>query len=191
MAWDGVGEDYIGMIPLGLDEKAPGDYGLTGCAVKERKAMIVDDMTADPRNHAPKRNARAGLSLRSPSCLARGGRAGRGARPVRRLAGFFGAEDEMRLLLELAGDIAFALEHIEKAEQLNYLAYYDPLTGLANADALPAKRLARFVDAARGAGHKLALGLVDVDRFKTINDSLAARRATICSSRSHAGFPNT
>src|SRR6266850_1740330 len=50
MAWDGVGEDYIGMIPLGLDqEKAPGEYGLAGRAVMERKAMIVDDMTMDPR----------------------------------------------------------------------------------------------------------------------------------------------
>src|SRR5438046_1534285 len=49
MAWDGVGEDYIGMIPLGLDEKTPSEYGLAGRAVKERKAMIVDDMTVDPR----------------------------------------------------------------------------------------------------------------------------------------------
>jgi len=54
----------------------------------------------------------------------------------------------MRLLLELAGDIGFAIDHIEKAERLNYLAYYDPLTGLANAT-LFRERLARFMDAAR------------------------------------------
>src|SRR5260221_11427363 len=85
--------------------------------------------------------------------------------------GFFDDEDEMRLLLELAGDIAFALEHIEKGERLNYLAYYDPLTGLANAT-LFRETLARFVDAARGAGHKPALGLVDRDRFSTTNHYL-------------------
>jgi len=43
--------------------------------------------------------------------------------------GFFDA-DEMKLLLELAGDISFALEHIDKSEKVEYLAYYDVLTGL-------------------------------------------------------------
>jgi len=171
MAWEGVGEDYIGMIPLGLDENAPGEYGLAGRAVKERKAMIVDDMTMDPRVTLRKETHERGFrSLAMLPLLV-------AEVPVGVLAlyadspGFFDDEDEMRLLLELAGDIAFALEHIEKGERLNYLAYYDPLTGLANAT-LFRERLARFVDAARGAGHKLALGLVDVDRFKTINDSL-------------------
>ena len=40
----------------------------------------------------------------------------------------------MALLTELAGDIAFAMDHIEKQDRLNYLAYYDVLTGLANRD---------------------------------------------------------
>jgi len=35
-------------------------------------------------------------------------------------------------LTELAGDITFAIDHIDKQERLNYLAYYDVLTGLAN-----------------------------------------------------------
>ena len=39
---------------------------------------------------------------------------------------------EMRLLTGLTGDIAFAIDHIEKQERLDYLAYYDVLTGLAN-----------------------------------------------------------
>jgi len=39
---------------------------------------------------------------------------------------------EMKLLRELAGDIAFAIDHIDKRERLDYLAYYDPLTGLPN-----------------------------------------------------------
>ncbi len=171
LAWGGAGEDYIGLMPLGLDENAPSEYGLAGRAIKERKAMIVDDMAKDTRVALDKQAGERGFRSLAilPLFVAQ--------EPVGVLAlyadtpGFFDAEDEMRLLLELAGDIAFALEHIEKAERLNYLAYYDPLTGLANAT-LFRERLARFVDAARGSGHKLALGLVDVDRFKTINDSL-------------------
>lgn len=83
---------------------------------------------------------------------------------------FFDAE-EMKLLIELAGDIAFAIDHIEKQERLNYLAYYDTLTGLANRT-LFHERLEQGVISAKEQGRKLALIILDIERFKTINDSL-------------------
>jgi diguanylate cyclase (GGDEF)-like protein len=85
-------------------------------------------------------------------------------------AGFFD-DEEQRLLLELAGDIAFALEHMEKEERVRYLAYYDALTGLANRSLL-LERLGERVAAAALAGRTLALALINIERFKTINDSL-------------------
>jgi diguanylate cyclase (GGDEF)-like protein/PAS domain S-box-containing protein len=84
---------------------------------------------------------------------------------------FFHA-DEMKLLTELTGDIAFAIDHIEKQERLDYLAYYDVLTGLANR-ALFLERTAQYIrGAAAGKRGKLALFLIDLERFKNINDSL-------------------
>ena len=80
-------------------------------------------------------------------------------------------EEEMKLLTELAGDIAFAIDHIEKQERLNYLAYYDVLTGLANRS-LFLERVAQYMRSAVSGGHKLAIGLIDLERFKNINDSL-------------------
>src|SRR2546422_6647568 len=77
----------------------------------------------------------------------------------------------MKLLLELSGDISFALDHIAKAERLDYLAYYDSLTGLANRG-LFHERLVQYVSAAQSEKSKLAVAVVDVDRFKIINDSL-------------------
>ena len=41
-------------------------------------------------------------------------------------------EEELRLLRELGGDISFALDHLEKEAKLDYLAFYDALTGLPN-----------------------------------------------------------
>jgi diguanylate cyclase (GGDEF)-like protein len=80
-------------------------------------------------------------------------------------------EEEMQLLLELAGNISFALDHIEKEKKLTYLAYYDVLTGLANRH-LFLERMAQYMRSAVSGGHKLALFLIDLERFKNINDSL-------------------
>jgi len=79
--------------------------------------------------------------------------------------------DELKLLTELAGDIAFAIDHIEKQARLDYLAYYDVLTGLANRS-LFLERLAQYMRSAVSGGHNLALFLFDLERFKNINDSL-------------------
>jgi len=83
----------------------------------------------------------------------------------------FFREEEMTLLTELAGDIAFAIDHIAKQERLDYLAYYDELTGLANRR-LFLERVAQYMSSAIGGEHKLAVLLIDLERFKNINDSL-------------------
>ena len=77
-------------------------------------------------------------------------------------------DQEIELLEGLAGDVSFALQYIAKEEQLNYLAYYDPLTGLPNATLLR-ERLGQLV--ARGQAGTAAVFLVDIDRFAQLNDS--------------------
>jgi diguanylate cyclase (GGDEF)-like protein len=79
--------------------------------------------------------------------------------------------DELKLLNELAGDVAFAVDHIDKRERLNYLAYYDALTGLANRS-LFLERVALHLRNAASGDHQLALFLIDLERFRNINDSL-------------------
>lgn len=79
-------------------------------------------------------------------------------------------EEEMRLLTELAGDLSFALDHIEKSEKLNHLAYYDAVTGLANPTFFH-ERLAQYLATAQRSSRKLALVIADPQRFESINDS--------------------
>ncbi|MBN9125284.1 MAG: EAL domain-containing protein [Nitrosospira sp.] len=83
----------------------------------------------------------------------------------------FFEEEGLRLLTELAGDISFAIDHIAKQAQLDYLAYYDVLTGLANRS-LFLERVAQYLRSAASGGYKVAVGLIDLERFKNINDSL-------------------
>src|SRR5450759_390584 len=63
------------------------------------------------------------------------------------------------------------MDHIEKAKDINYLAFYDVLTGLANRT-LFLDRVAQYMRGAVSGGHKLAVALIDLERFKNINDSL-------------------
>jgi diguanylate cyclase len=85
---------------------------------------------------------------------------------------------EMRLLIELAGDITFALDHMEKADKLNYLAYYDSLTGLANRT-LFLERLSQNVTLEKYNHAQFALVIVDPERFETINETFGRTQGDV------------
>jgi len=80
-------------------------------------------------------------------------------------------EQELDLLNELANDVSFALDYLEKEEKLNYLAYYDALTGLPNRSLLR-DRLQQALAYAQRYRRLVAVLFVDLDGFKNINDSL-------------------
>ena len=87
-----------------------------------------------------------------------------------REAGYFD-HAELDLLRELIANLEFALELQGKREKVAYLALYDALTGLPNRKLLR-ERLAQAIDARRGDGDKVGLVLLDIERFKAINDTL-------------------
>jgi diguanylate cyclase (GGDEF)-like protein len=85
-------------------------------------------------------------------------------------AGSFDA-DEMKLLGELAGDIAFALEAITNEQRANYLSYYDALTGLPNME-LFLDRLEQIEQNAFHSGGGAFVIVLNLERFKQVNDTL-------------------
>ncbi|HMH17054.1 MAG TPA: GGDEF domain-containing protein [Burkholderiales bacterium] len=147
------------------------ELGPTARAVLEKKAIVANDIENDPimrlKKEAPLRRGIRSLAILP---LIVSGEAVGVLALCAEESGFFDA-DEMKLLLELAADISFALDHLEKAKKLDYLAYYDSLTGLANRT-LFQERLEQRVHAAHVEKHKLAVGILDIERFKTINDTL-------------------
>jgi len=70
--------------------------------------------------------------------------------------------------------IVVVRDHTERrrlVEELAYRASHDPLTGLPNREAIT-ERVRNALRASRGASHTVAVLFVDVDHFKTVNDSL-------------------
>jgi len=139
-------------------------------AMMERRAIVSNDSQSDPQVLLGERYTKSGVRSVAVLPLIASNE------PVGVLALYAGEieffhEEEIKLLTDLTNNISFALDHIEKEEKLNYLAYYDVLTGLANRS-LFLERVAQYARGAANSEHKLALILFDLERFKNINDSL-------------------
>lgn len=74
-------------------------------------------------------------------------------------------------VIGIIGTVQDVTERKEAERQLEQLAYTDPLTGLANR-ALFTRQLAASIEDCTRQDRRAALLLIDLDRFKEVNDSL-------------------
>jgi diguanylate cyclase (GGDEF)-like protein/PAS domain S-box-containing protein len=169
VAFAGDVRDFFETAPLAIVENKPGGLGLAGRAIGSMKPVISNDVRNDPQRLMRKEMEERGINSLAVIPLIVGGEAVGVLSLYAGELGFFDSE-EMKLLVDLAGNISFALEHIESEEKVRYLAYYDSLTGLANRT-LFLERLAQYVSTASRERHQLALVIVNIERFKTINDT--------------------
>jgi diguanylate cyclase (GGDEF)-like protein len=163
-------QGYIALLRMGTREGTSEDGGVVGEVVRGGKAVICNDIPGDTtmltRHEAVARGfrARVGLPLRVDDAIV-------GVLLLYASETGFFDEEEMKLLLELAGDVSFALEYNAKREKLDHLAYYDALTGAPNRT-LYHERLERLTQAERRDGAGLAVVVLDVKGFHTINDNM-------------------
>jgi diguanylate cyclase (GGDEF)-like protein/PAS domain S-box-containing protein len=170
VAWHGDAEGMLSRMRVSLADPHPEGRGLVRRVIREKRPLVIADIEHDHvfrlRDEALARGFRSAAVL--PLLL--GGE-------VLGVISFFAGEpdffdeEEMRLLNGLAGDISFALDHIEKEERLHYLALYDGLTGLANRR-LFLERAGRHAESAGEGNGKLAVIVADLERFRAVNDSL-------------------
>ena len=171
VASHGISTDEIGSIPL-VSSLVPSPAEHPAVRVLQALQPVICNDIANDATLAGKREILLARGHRSaayfPLMLA--------DQPAAVLA-LFGSEcgmfdaAETQLLSEFTSNISFALDHIQRAEKLRYLAYYDELTGLANRS-LFLERLSQYLRIATGRNQQLGVFLIDLERFKNINDSL-------------------
>jgi diguanylate cyclase (GGDEF)-like protein/PAS domain S-box-containing protein len=145
-------------------------HGVISRAVREKRAVLSNDLASDESMLAWRAPLEAaGLHSLIALPLLAGGEAVGALVAHSAERGHFN-EEEVRLLDELAADIAYALDHIDREERLNYLAYFDPLTGLPNRD-LFEDRLGQLLNDA-GTHRRVAAVTLNLERFTLINDTL-------------------
>ncbi|MFZ1545514.1 MAG: diguanylate cyclase, partial [Candidatus Nitrotoga sp.] len=153
---------------LSSSETAPNT--MLARAIREKKPVVANDSKNDPRVLFNKKYTESDVRSMAVLPLLVSDEAV-GVFALYASESEFFHEEEMKLLTELAGDIAFAMDYIKKEQQLNYLAYYDVVTGLPNR-ALIHDRLDQGVMVAQRNGWLLAVLTVNLDNFKVVIDTL-------------------
>lgn len=79
-------------------------------------------------------------------------------------------DEESRMLRELVANLSFALQYMHKEDEVRFLSYFDPLTGLAKRG-LFCERLVRALEPRIGRRGTPAVAVLDIEQLANINDS--------------------
>ncbi len=82
--------------------------------------------------------------------------------------------EELRTLREIAGNLSFALQYLQKDSKVRLLSHFDPRTGLAKRS-LFCDRLSRVLSDPANQGARYAVCVIDIERMSLINDSYGRR----------------
>ncbi|HEY4972698.1 MAG TPA: diguanylate cyclase, partial [Steroidobacteraceae bacterium] len=172
IAWAGVDDQTMGTIRAHFSTSAGSLDGTTLAARASRglTAIVANDVQNDRSLAFGTMHARAGVRSIAVLPLVIASKAIGVFALYTNKPEFFDTAG-LLLLTELASNVAFAIDHLQKQERLDRFAYYDDLTGLANRS-LFIDRVTQHMLSATAGGHKLAVFLIDLERFKKFNDSL-------------------
>lgn len=168
---------YLDGLVVSADSSIPEGRGSTGRAWREDRAIFNSSFASDPAL-APWRERAARFGLRANAAL-----------PIHRgealwavLSVYHGGTDVFdhdlrQLLVELALDVSRGLDRVDTRARLaevqreeSWRARHDPLTGLPNRFAFE-EALPRALARAQREGTVVAVGLIDLDDFKPVNDT--------------------
>ena len=145
------------------------DTSLTGRVIRTGEPVFCDDLLTTSLPVAGREEMLAG-GIRSLACLPlRVDETPIGAFMVGAVESGLMGSDELQLLNEVAANLSFAMQYLERQDAVHFLNFFDPLTGFAKR-ALFCERLGRLF--ARGTElPRLAVVVFDIDHLSVTNDS--------------------
>ena len=171
-----------------------GDTSLMGRVIRTGEAILCPDLESFP-HVIHWRDKLIAAGVRSLACL-----------PLRVdntpvgsfLCGTGGStvigQDELLLLEEVAANLSFALQYLDKQDAVHFLSYFEPLTGLAKR-ALFCERLSRLLMRGTDSLPRLEVTVFDITHLSVINDSFGRhtgdRLLQCVADRLKAHFPDT
>lgn len=170
VAWAGTGSEQVSSTEFNLREAVHGAPSIAATAIREDRYIISNDTGNDPGLPPPQACTHY-LGYRSCASfpLRIEGRV-RGALTLcTEEPGYFD-EEEVRLLCELASDTSLGMAYLDTERQLQYLSYFDVLTGLPNLQVFQ-DRISQAIARAKFRKRFAAVLVVDIDRFRQIVDS--------------------
>lgn len=171
VAWLGSEAGYVENIALSTRAEALQANWPASRAMREMRPVICNDLRHDPALTGIRRLLRdpEGYSIAAWPIVI-GDRTAAVIELHMPEADFFN-EAQIKLLDELASDLSFGLQFIQKDEKLNYLAYYDLLTGLPN-NTLFRDRLTQFIHGAEHERGAAVVVTIDLQNFAQLNDAM-------------------
>jgi PAS domain S-box-containing protein/diguanylate cyclase (GGDEF)-like protein len=173
VAWHGDEDSIQNLRHMRFALRTGTPASLLAEMLRTQKPAITNDARNDQRAQSLEIGAERGINSAALLPLIVAGKV-EGVMAMYSPVGDHFDEAEVKLLSELAANISFALEHLEKSERAAYLALYDELTGLPNRR-LFAERLGQRARAAGHAQGKLVLAVLDIERLRSVNMSLGLR----------------
>ena len=170
VAWSGHNEGYLEKVARLAVRVPQEDCRGKGETLKRFGSIVVNDIREEKlfilKEEALARGYRSMIALP----LITGHRVAAVFKIYAAEPGFFRSE-ERKILVDVAGDLSFALDHQAREERLCRLAYHDPLTGLANRRLLY-EHVKQELARAHRQKTRVAVVFIDVDNFKAVNDAL-------------------
>jgi diguanylate cyclase (GGDEF)-like protein/PAS domain S-box-containing protein len=169
-AWFGADPMRTDLLCAALAEAAGQGVGISDRVMQEGKVFVSNDIAA------------AGLDSALHSDLVQAGCRSVVALPLvvdkttigvlllAALEAQVVSEHELHMLRELAANLSFAVQYLQKDSTVRFLSYFNPQTGLARR-ALFCERLGRLMSKTARGPQRRSVGVLDIEQLSIINDS--------------------
>jgi diguanylate cyclase (GGDEF)-like protein len=168
LTWAGKGGEVMGSLVFTIAQRAEEDSSVTGRVLRSGEVFLCNDIAhADKAIASFLRDASFQSIVALPLTVD-----GTTVGAITLTAHDSNAitADELALLGEVAANLSFALQYFEKESAVQFLSFFDSLTGLAKR-VLFCERLASRLTARKAEEPQPAVAVLDVEHLSIINDS--------------------